>query len=193
MLILALGYNSFNKFMIINSKKVLMRFLLFSFLIISISLKAQTNNTNSCKCCNEINTAFDFWAGNWQVVDASGKVLGTNFIDKIQDECILRENWESAQTNYTGTSYSFYNSNTEQWEQIWVDNQGGSLHLKGVKNGNQMILKTEKAKDKSGMPYYHRVTWTANEDGTVRQLWETITDETNVSVAFDGIYKKVKE
>jgi len=31
---------------------------------------------------------------------------------------------------------------------------------------------------------FHRVTWTPNEDGTVRQLWETITD---ITIAFDGL------
>lgn len=170
-----------------------MRFILLSFLIISVSLKAQINNTNSCKCCDETHAAFDFWAGNWQVTDANGKVLGTNVIDKLQDNCILRENWTSANGKLTGTSYNFYNADKEQWEQIWIDNQGGNLHLKGKKEGNKMILKTDVATNKNGKPYYHKVTWIANDDGTVRQLWETVTDETNILVAFDGIYKKVKE
>ena len=56
-----------------------------------------------------------------------------------------------------------------------------------------MILKTEITENKNGNPYYHRVTWTENKDGTVRQLWETITNETNVVVAFDGIYNKIED
>ena len=47
-------------------------------------------------------------------------------------------------------------------------------------------------KIKEGKLYFHRVTWTLNNDGTVRQLWETITNKTEVTVAFDGLYKKDK-
>ncbi|MBC2845573.1 hypothetical protein [Winogradskyella flava] len=37
---------------------------------------------------------------------------------------------------------------------------------------------------------FHRVTWTPNKDGTVRQLWETITDGTDITIAFDGLYRR---
>ena len=168
-----------------------MRFFLLVFFTVAISSFSQTSNT--CKCCDETHSAFDFWSGNWEVTDTNGKVLGTNTIDKLQDDCILRENWKSANGKLTGTSYNFYNAAKKQWEQIWIDNQGGSLHLKGNKVGNQMILKTDTAQNKDGKPYYHRVTWTDNEDGTVRQLWETITEEANITIAFDGIYKKIED
>ena len=155
----------------------------------SISLIAQTDN---CNCCTENHQAFDFWIGNWKVTNPDGTAAGSNSIDKIQDNCILRENWTSAKGNFTGTSNNFYNAKTEQWEQIWIDNQGGSLHLKGNRTGNQMILQTDEAKNKEEQPFFHRVTWILNEDGTVRQYWETITNGKNITVAFDGLYKKVK-
>ena len=78
---------------------------------------------------------------------------------------------------------------TQQWEQIWIYNKGGSLHLKGHKEGKQMILKTDESKNKNGESYYHKITWTLNDDGTVRQYWETITNN-KVSVVFNGLYKK---
>lgn len=77
-----------------------------------------------------------------------------------------------------------------QWEQIWIDNQGGSLHLKGNRIANQMILRTDDEINKNGDTFYHQVTWTKNEDGTVRQLWETFTKGKPVAIAFDGIYKR---
>ena len=113
-----------------------------------------------------------------------------NIIDKVQDNCILRENWTSATQGYTGTSSNFYNSNTDQWEQIWLDNQGGSLHLKGNRKGNQMILQSDEFKNDKGEPFFHRITWTLNDDGSVRQYWETITNNKEIVVAFDGLYKK---
>ncbi|MEJ2112473.1 MAG: hypothetical protein P8X62_01775 [Flavobacteriaceae bacterium] len=160
-------------------------FLLFC--LTSVSIIAQNS---TCNCCDEKHAEFDFWIGSWTVTGPNGDVVGTNTLNKIQDKCVLQENWSSAKGKFTGTSYSFYNSEAKQWEQIWVDNQGGSLHLKGNKFDNQMILKTDEQKNKDGQPFYHRVTWTDNIDGTVRQFWETIANETEITIAFDGLYKK---
>lgn len=149
-------------------------------------------NNDNCNCCTEKHAEFDFWIGSWEVTNPKGDIAGTNIIDKIQGNCILRENWTSARGNFTGTSNNFYNSKTKQWEQIWIDNQGGSLHLKGNRSGDQMILKTDEALNKDGKLFYHRVTWTLNADGSVRQYWETITNNKDITVAFDGLYKKAK-
>lgn len=161
------------------------------FIVFSINGYGQ-NNENSCNCCTEKHTQFDFWIGEWTVTNPDGSAAGQNSIDKIQDQCILRENWTSAKGKYTGTSYNFYNAQNKQWEQIWIDNQGGNLHLKGHRKGNQMILRTDNAKNANGKTFYHQVTWTKNDDGTVRQLWETITEGQQVVIAFDGLYSKTK-
>lgn len=159
--------------------------------LFSFSVNAQQDNV-SCQCCTEKHGEFDFWIGNWTVTNPDGSFAGTNVIDKIQDNCILRENWTSANKGYTGTSNNFYNATTNQWEQIWVDNQGGSLHLKGNRVGNQMILKSDMITDSKGQKFHHKVTWTLNEDGSVRQYWETITIDNSITVAFDGLYKKTE-
>ncbi|MEY8848466.1 hypothetical protein AB9K26_06610 [Psychroserpens sp. XS_ASV72] len=165
-----------------------MKIILYTTLFfLSISLNAQNQN---CNCCTDTHGEFDFWIGEWTVTNPDGSLAGTNRIVKIQDNCVLQENWTSAKGNFTGTSNTFYNYKTKQWEQIWIDNQGQSLHLKGNKSGNQMILKTDEETDTNGNPFYHRVTWTHNDDGSVRQYWETITNGTEIKVAFDGLYKK---
>ena len=155
--------------------------------IFTMSINAQDNN---CKCCTDKYSEFDFWIGTWNVTNPDGTAAGKNDIDKIEDNCILRENWRSAKGKFTGTSSNFYNAKNKQWEQIWIDNQGGSLHLKGNKTGNQMILETDEETNDDGQIFYHRVTWTHNEDGSVRQYWETITEGKDVAVAFDGLYKR---
>ncbi len=164
------------------------KFLLL-FCLISLSLVAQDKK---CNCCTEKHAEFDFWKGTWTVTNPDGTLAGKNIIDKIQSNCVLRENWTSAKGNLTGTSTNFYNYSKKRWEQIWVDNQGGSLHLKGNREGNQMILKTDVAKNQKGESYYHKVTWTLNDDGSVRQYWETITNDKDITVAFDGLYKKAE-
>ena len=161
--------------------------IIITILMATLNLSAQTN---PCNCCTEKHAEFDFWIGTWTVTAPNGQLAGTNTIDKIQDNCVLRENWTSAKAGYTGTSSNFYNSKTNQWEQIWLDNQGGSLHLKGNRKGNQMILQSDEFKNDKGEPFFHRITWTLNDDGSVRQYWETITNKEEVVVAFDGLYKK---
>ena len=129
---------------------------------------------------------------DWTVTKPDGSAAGKNKITKIEDQCVLKEEWTSAQAGYTGTSYNFYNASTQQWEQLWLDNQGGFLKLKGKRVNHQMILQTEVQTNAEGQPFYHRVTWTKNSDGTVRQYWETITNDTEITVAFDGLYKKTE-
>ncbi|WP_179345615.1 hypothetical protein [Winogradskyella ursingii] len=166
-------------------------FVLLFFTVICFSFSPA--QSQQCVCCNEKHAEFDFWLGTWEVTNPDGSKAGTNVIEKIQDKCVLQENWTSASPGYTGTSNNFYNLKTKQWEQIWVDNKGATLHMKGNKIGNQMIMTTEDETNKEGKVFFHRITWTDIEDGTVRQLWETITDNTEVTVAFDGLYKKKKD
>ena len=164
------------------------RIYLTSILLLLVMYTFSQNNT--CKCCTENHNQFNFWEGEWSVTNADGSLAGTNTITKVQGNCILQENWISNTPGYTGTSNNFYNAKLKRWEQIWIDNQGGSLHLKGNKIGNQMILKTDDEINKTGDTFYHQITWTKNDDGTVRQLWETFTKGKPVVVAFDGLYKR---
>lgn len=155
--------------------------------LFSFSMVGQTTN---CACCTENHTEFDFWIGTWEVTNPNGTNAGENKIEKAQGNCVLTENWTSATPSYTGTSTNFYNPKTKQWEQIWVDNSGGILHLKGQKVGKQMILQTDKEINSEGKSFFHRVTWTDNDDGTVRQLWETITEGKDIAITFDGLYRR---
>ncbi|AXG72210.1 hypothetical protein KORDIASMS9_04478 [Kordia sp. SMS9] len=165
------------------------KLLLICIAIASFTLTAQQSK---CKCCTENHQAFDFWVGTWKVTNPDGTFAGNNTITKIEDDCVLRENWTSAKAKYTGTSYNFYNAQKKQWEQIWIDNQGASLHLKGDRVGNQMILMSDELTSPKGQKYVNRVTWTLNKNGSVRQHWETSNDQKTWKTAFDGLYVKVK-
>ncbi len=92
----------------------------------------------------------------------------------MQGGCVLMENWVGAKGQYTGTSLNFYNNKTKQWEQLWVDNTGSYLKLTGNRAENQMIMKSLSFEGKDGKKYLNKITWTLNNDGTVRQLWEII-------------------
>lgn len=117
--------------------------------------------------------------------------VGTNTVEKIQGDCILKENWIGS-SGSSGTSLNFYNLQTEQWEQLWVDNSGSHLKLKGNRVGNQMILSSDEFLHTNGKYYVNRITWTSIEDGTVRQLMEILEKENVVNIAFDGLYKRAE-
>ncbi|NER15425.1 hypothetical protein GWK08_18370 [Leptobacterium flavescens] len=162
--------------------KIIVLFTFFSSFLVAQDQK--------CNCCTDKHTEFDFWKGDWETYNPNGKLAGTNLIEKIQGNCILRENWVSVNAGYTGTSYNFYNMQSDQWEQIWIDNQGQSLHLKGNLKGKKMVMLSDKIPQANGKFTINRVSWTPNPDGTVRQLWETSEDGTNWTVAFDGLYRR---
>ncbi len=164
----------------------------FLALILASSAVAQTD-TPVIMCGSAEHHAFDFWEGTWRVTTPDGKHLGDNSLVKIQDGCILRENWRSATSPYTGTSYNFYNQKSAQWEQLWLDNQGGSLHMRGNRVDDKMIMTTEKVKNEDGDEQFNQITWTANADGTVRQEWLLITAGQEDKVLFDGLYQAVEK
>ncbi|SHG16801.1 hypothetical protein [Flagellimonas flava] len=164
--------------------------LLAALLVFNLML---AQNQTSCKCCSDNHRAFDFWIGDWTVANAKdGSPAGTSKISQVEGGCVIRENWTSAKSGFTGTSLNFYNATDKQWEQLWLDNTGAYLKLKGKRDGNQMILSSDPVAKDDGTTYVNRITWTTNEDGTVRQLWEILQGGEVVNTAFDGIYSKTK-
>ena len=143
-----------------------------------------------CPCCSPEYRSFDFWIGEWEVTLADGSPVGTNHIESMQDSCLLQEHWKSARPGFTGTSFTYYNGESGQWEQLWVDNSGTILKLTGGRHGNAMVLASDPVPGPEGTSVINRITWTLAEDGSVRQLWEVLSDGDVVQVLFDGYYRK---
>ena len=162
------------------------RILLILLLANMGSVKAQDDKQ---PCDTEKHAGFNFWLGEWRVTTPDGKHAGDNQIDKIQDGCVVKESWASGTSDYTGTSYNYYSQAADQWQQLWLDNKGGRLHLKGNRQGSQMILRSDEKPNADGVAAFNRITWTANDDGSVRQYWEVITEGKPIAVAFDGLYR----
>ena len=124
-------------------------------------------------CADDRSRQFDFWIGEW-VVEAGGKIAGTNSIRPILDGCVLQENWLGAGGS-AGSSFNFYNPQKGRWEQFWVWRNGTTLELEGqLEDGNMILSGTTVGED--GGTVRHRVAWYDKPDGTVRQWWETSTD-----------------
>jgi len=143
-------------------------------------------------CRQPMQRQFDFWIGEWMVSDPDGKPVGRSRIEATLGRCVIHEHWTGAGGS-DGESFNIYNAATRQWEQFWVDNGGNRLHLKGALVDGVMVLRgtQDVPNAKTGLTQHERISWTPNADGSVRQLWETSTDDGKTwVVAFDGLYRK---
>jgi len=127
---------------------------------------------------------FDFWLGDWNVV-ANGNQVGTNLITSILGGCAVQEDWTGAKGS-VGRSLNYYSAADGQWHQVWVGNDGITLNLSGGYADGKMVLAG--VHERQGKSIRDRITWSNNEDGTVRQLWEISTDGETWSPIFDGLY-----
>lgn len=155
----------------------------FVFFIVG-NIFAQTN----CLCCASQHKQFDFWVGDWIVKDTLGNRVGENTISKIQKNCVLLEDWRGAQGG-TGSSMNYFDKSDSTWNQLWVDDKGNVLKLKGEYRSERMVLKSELIKGKKVDFYYNQIAWSQNKDGTVTQLWEVYDSYGNLlNTVFKGIY-----
>lgn len=129
--------------------------------------------------------AFDFWIGEWEV-SSNGKPAGRNSIRADHKGCTLREEWRGAGGSH-GSSLNAYDRRSGQWKQFWIDDGGMVLELVGgIEDGN-MVMSTH-IKTARGAAT-HRITWTPNPDGSVRQHWQSRADGSEEwTTVFDGLY-----
>lgn len=172
-----------------------MKNLLVLALLLPLSLAAQQTEPESPPaeqaCSATEYRQFDFWIGDWNVT-ANGVPAGTNSIHPVHKGCALKENWQSAgEGGVSGSSFNIFDKATGRWHQTWVDDSGTLLELDGGLVDGVMVLKGQRpARDGSGMAQ-HRISWTPNPDGSVRQLWEASKDEgESWAVLFDGLYQR---
>ena len=65
-------------------------------LVIILILFSVTNTLNAqtdCPCCDETHQQFDFWIGDWIILNSLGNMAGENKVSKIEDGCIITEHW----------------------------------------------------------------------------------------------------
>ncbi len=132
---------------------------------------------------------FDFWLGAWDVKNPAGKQVGTNEITSELGGCVVQEHWKGMGGS-VGMSFNIYDASDQKWHQTWVDNSGTRLELAGAFSGGKMIL-SGTTRGAGGAVTQERITWTPQDGGRVRQLWEQSKDGgATWTVAFDGIYQK---
>ncbi len=139
-------------------------------------------------CDSDAHRAFDFWLGDWRVTTPEGKFAGTNHIISQYGGCVLHEHYITGR-GYSGESLNTYDAGRGVWHQTWVDNSGTLLLLEGGMKNGSMVMEGETTGEK-GKKTRHRISWTPNDDGSVRQHWEIVNDKGEWETAFDGRYTK---
>ena len=152
------------------------------------SASAVPAETVTAGCGDAEYRQFDFWLGEWNVHTPDGKLAGTNRIEREYDGCVLHERYAGAR-GYSGESLNTYDGGRKVWHQTWVDNQSTLLLLEGGLRGSSMVLEGLSVAP-SGQTTKHRITWTPNADGSVRQHWESADDKGPWSTVFDGLYTR---
>ena len=168
------------------------KYYLTVLIILTSICHSLAQSDSQCPCCSENHKAFDFWIGDWTVYNTSGKIIGTNKVVKLQDGCVLQENWKASNNSNTGTSYNFFDSSDNTWNQVWISNTGNVLNLKGnISKEGIMVLKSKLVNGSKGN-YYNQITWSKNKNGSVTQRWDILDENSEpLSKAFEGIYKKM--
>jgi hypothetical protein len=139
-------------------------------------------------CASAEHREFDFWIGEWNVHAANGKLAGTNSIKREIGGCVLHERYETGR-GYSGESFNIYDAPRRRWHQTWVDSGGLLLLLEGGLRDGKMVLEGQTTGADQKITS-HRITWTPNPDGSVRQLWESTGPDGERTVAFDGVYTR---
>ena len=153
----------------------------------------QSPPANVCKTVPQFQQ-FDFWLGTWDVKDHNGNKAGTNIIRKSEDGCLITESWTNV-AGGKGFSINYFDPVTKLWRQVWVSGPGYSIDYAGGldQNGAMVLTGTiHTYATKTSAPF--RGTWTKQDDGTVRQLFEQFDSENNTwAIWFDGTYTKIDD
>lgn len=144
---------------------------------------ALAQDSSVLPCHNETLGQFDFWIGEWQVLDTkSGKLTAYDRISKELKGCIVMQQWTQLNDDFrtTGVPYrlrgmSVTGFDGSQWIQTWVDNMGGTIVLKGSVKDSKAVLQTYE----TSFGWHYRFHIDANADGSVHYYGYTAREGTN--------------
>ena len=115
--------------------------------------------------------AFDFWVGEWDVHGPQGNLAGTNVITSEHRGCVVVENYHTA-SGFTGMSINYLDKITGEWVQIWNDNSGSQINIRGGMTDEGMSMEGTIHYVANNTTEKFRALWTPLDDGRVRQFFE---------------------
>lgn len=167
--------------------------IIVAFLVLpTLLVNAQEDNGDPCE--SAALHEFDFWLGEWQVFDKeTGKLIAYDRIEKDFGNCVVLQRWtslddtfraESTPSRMRGMSLSGHNGN--EWVQIWADNMGGTVVLRGGLDQGAMVLESKE----TSYGFYYRYTYAPQSDGSVHAFGSTAPEGTDEwTKDWDLVYK----
>lgn len=146
-----------------------------------VSSLRRVNETAPCSAPEA--SQFDFWLGEWdlswpaeQTGGNPGEVAtGTNVITKRFGNCVVEENFATADESFRGHSVSVYDEKAASWRQTWVDSSGGYLLFQGGIRGGIMELRTP-AIAADGATIVQRMLFTEVDEDSLTWRWQRSQD-----------------
>ena len=136
--------------------------------LFTFTLLASAQPAVAGPCDTPDHRAFDFWVGEWDVYGKNGKLVGSNSITRDYNSCVVHEHYTTPR-GYSGESFNIFDATRKAWHQTWVDSTGTLLLLDGGIEDGKMVLEGSGV-NRRGKAVKHRITWTPNADGTVRDI-----------------------
>lgn len=144
-------------------------------------------------CQTPAHRALDFWVGEWQVfVSGTETLAGLSTIAIEDGGCVVTEHYRIPGASYSGRSLNIFSAERGQWEQFWVDSTGDITHFIGQATpaGMQFTAEDDVGPGMSA-PIFSRITFTRNEDGSVRQHGQKSSDRgATWSDRYDFTYRR---
>ena len=142
-------------------------------------------------CEDERHGQFDFWLGEWEVYPRGREQqVASSLIEKVSAGCAIRESWMPLQGR-EGSSLSTYDPATGRWHQLWIGGSPGRVLFDGGVIEGAMVLTGYWGRDAQGNPTLVRMTYTLEDDGSVRQYGQASSDHGRTwADSFDFIYRR---
>jgi tetratricopeptide (TPR) repeat protein len=154
------------------------------------ALAAVERNARPCKYLPQARQ-FDFWVGRWDV-QVGGQSAGTNVIERLEEGCLIMENW-SGRGGATGRSMNFFNPVTNKWRQTYISNNEVIWEMSGEYRDGVMLYEGEMYSAGS-RPVMVRVKLYNQSPDRIRHTQDNSTDGGKTwQNVWDSIYVRLKE
>ncbi|ABC63491.1 hypothetical protein [Erythrobacter litoralis] len=167
--------------------------LLLAFALHAVTAQAATPPTLPASpppgCQSEAHGQFDFWVGEWEVFpNGRDTKVADSRIERKHGGCAVLENWMPLR-GAGGTSLNHVDPASGMWHQKWVGSAPGAVEFSGGLAEGSMVL-TGNWPTPVAPHQLIRMTYTPNNDGSVRQHGESSTDHgLSWQTSFDLLYR----
>jgi len=133
---------------------------------------------------------FDFWLGEWQVVNPAGVTTANSRIAGALDGCAVLEFWFPI-GGIPGRSLNGYDADEGVWRQTWVPAAGRPFRMAGGLDAQGVMRMTGTRIATNGFHWIDTYAWTATSANHVDQAVQFDLPEINLHLAGSIPYDRV--